>query len=60
MIPWASVAQAAASGIEGGINAITSVNDLIQDAGTSYGNVNGISYQSQNVIDYDDMKKQYK
>lgn len=59
VLPWISMAQFAAGGVAEGINSIQRASDLRADAGTSYGTINGISYQKENEINQSQAIRDY-
>lgn len=58
-VPWASIAQFAMSGIGSGLSEMKSSNDMLMDAGTSQGSMNGISYQKVGDVDPNQIMRDY-
>lgn len=57
--PWFALGEWAGSGIGAGLNSYQNSDDIITDAGTSTGYVNGIAYQRGNDIDTQQLRRDY-
>lgn len=57
--PWFALGAWLGGGVLEGLNSVTKRNQLVANAGTSQGNIGGISYQQQNLVDPGSVMNEY-